>query len=56
MYGDVVTVGSLYETAVGLHGCKNGFNGVMDPRKINQAFEITVASLTQNVPKPEKKP
>ena len=54
MYGDIVNVEWLYETAVGLHGCSDWFNDVIDPSNTYQVFELPVASLTQNVPKPEK--
>ena len=54
MLGDIVTEEWLYGTAVGLHGCSDWFNDVMDQRKTNQVFELPVASLIQNVPKKEK--
>ena len=44
----------MYETAVGLHGCSDWFNDVMDPKKTNQVFDLPIASFPQKVPKPEK--
>ena len=54
MKGDVITEKWLYDTAVGLHGCQDWYDSVVDKRVTNKVFELPVAAVANTDVKPPR--
>ena len=55
MDGDIVTVEWLYEIILGLHGCSDCFNDVMDPRKLIKFLTYQLQLLLKTFQNQKKK-
>ena len=51
---NIITKEWLFDTAVGLHGCQGWNDTVMDPKKINQVFELPIDVVANSIILPDK--